>query len=144
MTVLLDTNIIIGFLRGREDIVIKYNKLTRSQIDKSITVYNIAELFDGINRVQSPARMKEQLKIVDLMLNEFDKRKKIFSLTREGAKKFAELKLSLERKGTLIPIMDLLIGTIAILNDFKLITSDKKHFEKLNNLNTSFQVEFWD
>ena len=143
MICLLDTNILIGILREQKLIVSKYKILTKKQQDKAITSYTIAELYNGINRVKSSKQMEGQLKILELLLNNFEKRKRIFSLTRNEAKKYAELKITLEKNGTPIPIMDLLIGSVAIANNYKLITTDKRHFQNLKDVCPSFKVEYW-
>jgi len=143
MICLLDTNIMIGILRENEKIVLKYKELTKSKQDIGITSYTIAELYDGIQRVESKKKMEAQLKILEMILDNFENRKKIFSLTRKEAMKYAELKIALEKKGKPISIIDLLIGTIAIVNNYKLITSDKNHFKNLKDVFPSFKVVFW-
>ncbi len=143
MICLLDTNILIGILRENENVVLKYKELTKNKQDRGITSYTIAELYEGVKRVESKKKMEGQLKILEILLNNFEKRNKIFSLTRNEAIKYAELKIALEKKGKPIPIIDLLIGTIAIVNNFNLITTDKKHFQYLKDVFPRFQVEFW-
>ncbi|TFG01752.1 MAG: PIN domain-containing protein, partial [Promethearchaeota archaeon] len=82
MICLLDTNIMIGILRENEKIVLKYKELTKNKQDIGITSYTIAELYDGIQRVESKKKMEAQLKILEMILDNFEKRKKSFSLTR--------------------------------------------------------------
>ncbi len=143
MICLLDTNILIGILREHKPIVLKYNQLTKKQQDKGITSYTIAELYEGVNRVESLKKMEAQLKLLEIILNDFERRNRIFSLSRKEAEKYAELKIALEKNGTPIPIMDLLIGTIAIVNNYKFITSDKKHFKNLKDIIPKFNIEYW-
>ncbi|HDZ18374.1 hypothetical protein LCGC14_1026330 [marine sediment metagenome] len=143
MICLLDTNILIGILREHKPIVLKYNQLTKKQQDKGITSYTIAELYEGVNRVESLKKMEAQLKLLEIILNDFERRNRIFSLSRKEAEKYAELKMALEKKGTPIPIMDLLIGTIAIVNNYKFITSDKKHFQNLEDIIPKLNIEYW-
>jgi len=143
MICLIDTNILIGILRKHEDIVSKYTLLSKKQQDKAITSYTIAELYDGVNRVEASKKMESQMKFLEILLNKFEKRNRIFSFTRNDAKKYAALKIALEKNGTPIPIMDLLIGSIAITNDYKLITTDKNHFQNLKKVSPEFKVEYW-
>lgn len=144
MICLLDTNILIGILRENENVVLKYKELSKSEQDKGITSYTIAELYEGIKKVESSKKkMEGQLRILEILLNNFKKRKRIFSLTYNEAIKYAELKIALEKKGKPIPIIDLLIGTIAIVNNYKLITTDINHFQNLKNIFPNFNVEFW-
>lgn len=143
MTYLLDTNILIGLLRANHIIVSKYNKLSKKSIEKGITTYTIAELYEGFHRDEALKRVEAQRKILELLLNEFERKKRIFSLTRNEAINFPKFKIALEKKGTPIPIIDLLIGTIAIVNKFILITTDLPHYQSLKNAVPEFNVEFW-
>jgi len=82
MICLLDTNILIGILREYKPIVLKYNQLTKKQQDKGIASYTIAELYEGVKRVESLKKMGAQLKLLEILLNDFEKRNRIFSLSR--------------------------------------------------------------
>jgi len=143
MTYLLDTTILVGLLRANHIIVSKYNKLSKKGIDKGITTYTIAELYEGFYRNKEQEIIKAQQKIFEILLNEFEREKMIFSLTRNKAINFPKFKIALEKKGTPMPIIDLLIGTIAIVNNFILITTDVAHYQLLKSAIAEFNVEFW-
>ena len=48
---------------------------------------------------------------------------------------FAKEKVRLRKEGNIIPDFDLLIGSVALNNDFILVTNNAKHFMRMNGLN---------
>ncbi len=142
MDYLLDAGILIGLLREAPTIVDRYRKLTPNQF-RAITVYSLIELFEGIHKTQNLVAKNSQLKILQILVDQFEKRGGVFALTRLQAEIFAKLRIGLEQKGTPIPVIDLLIGTIAIEKQFILITTDQKHFQVLKDVAPQFNVEFW-
>jgi tRNA(fMet)-specific endonuclease VapC len=53
---------------------------------------------------------------------------------------FGEMKAKLEQEGTRIDDMDLLIAAIAIYMDLSLVTNNKNHFIRINDLT----IENWE
>ena len=53
---------------------------------------------------------------------------------------FGEIKARLEQKGTRIDDMDLLIASTAIYMDLSLVTNNKNHFSRINDLT----IENWE
>jgi len=133
MAYLLDTNIIIDILQGKLSIVSNYQQLSKMHIPTGITTYTIAELYEGFNKPTASKKIKGQEKILEIILDKFEKDNRIFSLNRNQAISYAKFKINLDEKGTPIPIIDLLIGTIAIYNKFTLVTTDENHFKKLKD-----------
>lgn len=142
MSYLLDTGIVIGLLREIPIVVEKYKKLPQG-CSKAITIYSLTELFEGINKIINLDKKTTQLKILKLIIDQFEKKNRLFALTRSQAENYSKLKIALERKGTPIPVMDLLIGTIAIEKNFTLLTTDQTHFQTLKTIAPHFNVEFW-
>ncbi len=142
MTYLLDTSIVIGLLREMPTIVKKYIQLPSNR-SKVITVYSLTELFEGIYKISNPKKRDAQLKILNLIINYFTKIDGILALTIAQAEKYAQLKIALDKKGTPIPVIDLLIGTIAIERQLILLTTDHLHFQKLKAITPQLKVEFW-
>ncbi|MHA1145678.1 MAG: type II toxin-antitoxin system VapC family toxin [Candidatus Helarchaeota archaeon] len=147
MNYLLDTGIIIGLLREVPTIVKKYRNLPK---ERSIffSVYSLTELYEGINneginKITNLDKKNAQSKILKILINHLEKKKQLLSLTRLEAEIYANLKISLQQSGMSIPVIDLLIGTIAIEKDFTLITTDKKHFQMLKKVIPQLNVEFW-
>ena len=142
MNYLLDTGIIIGLLRETPIIVEKYRMLPQGR-STALTVYSLTELFEGINKIANSDKRDAQSKILKILIGQFEKKKLIFALTRLQAEDYSKLKIALERNGTPIPVMDLLIGTIAIDKNSILITTDQTHFKTLKKIAPQLKVEFW-
>jgi predicted nucleic acid-binding protein len=60
----------------------------------------------------------------------------------QDAALYARLKIDLEKRGTPIPVFDLLIGTIAISRGMTLVTTDDGHFKLLKQASPSLDVVF--
>ncbi|HMF30882.1 MAG TPA: type II toxin-antitoxin system VapC family toxin [Candidatus Lokiarchaeia archaeon] len=143
MSYLLDTNIIIGVLRKKPSILGNYVKLTETSPTTFISSYTIAELFEGLYRSNIPEKKAEEETILELMFEDFEQRDRILSLKKSHAATYAHLKILLDDHGTPIPIIDLLIGSIAIGENLILITTDKKHFQALKKIEPRLTVKFW-
>ncbi|MHA1680287.1 MAG: type II toxin-antitoxin system VapC family toxin [Promethearchaeota archaeon] len=139
---LFDTNVVIGILRELPDYIDKYKLLTTKFKSKGLTVYTLSELYEGLEKTKGK-RKELQRKLLDLMIEDFKEIAGIFSLTPSQARLHAKLKVNLHAKGNPIPVIDLLIGTIAIDKDLTLITEDKKHFMKLEEIEPTFKVIYW-
>lgn len=68
---------------------------------------------------------------------------RIVSLGIKDAQVFGELIYLLKRNGTPIPIIDLLIGSIAISKNLTLISTDRNHFGVIKNVKEDFKVKYW-
>lgn len=124
MKYLLDTNVIINHLRGK-------NKINKTIIKSGVTISIItwAELIYGayksVNKEKSLAVIEaliEDLQITILSLNE----KMVFQ--------YAELKVKLEKTGNILDDFDLLIAATAITNKITLVTHNIKHFRQIPEL----------
>lgn len=144
MPYLLDTNILIGLLRGNKTILHKYSSMVASNHQKFISVYTILEIYYGLYNSENKLLANREQKIIELMMDEFQSNNSILSSTRLTVIQYAKLCRKLKEQGTLIPILDLLIGSIAVTNKLILITNDTAHFELLRKIEPSFQVEFWN
>lgn len=64
---------------------------------------------------------------------------KIYDFDKKSAKIFSTLKADMQKRGTTVADMDLMIASIAIANGEKLISNNLKHFSKIEILD----VESW-
>jgi len=142
MNYLLDTGIIIGLLREIPTIVEKYRMLPQGR-STAFTAYSLTELFEGLNKLTNLPKRDAQFKILNIIIDQFEKKNRLFALTRSQADAYSKFKIALERNGTPIPVMDLLIGTIAIERNCILLTTDQTHFTTLKTIAPQLQVEFW-
>lgn len=130
MNVVIDSDILIYFLKGRTEIVGKLSSYPPEAI--FTTRINYAELLYGAYNSskieQNLARISAFLDLLTIL--EFDYRASII---------FAEDKAKLKRHGILIADMDLMIASIVKAHDFSLVTNSLKHFERIQNL----KIERW-
>jgi len=118
---LLDTNVIIDFLKGDKNTIEIFKSIKNYPL--FISVITIAEYHYGALR-----SFKVQ-ETIDLFL-EFSKAADFIELPidKEVAKKFAEIQAELSKKGKLRPAFDLLIASTCIVNDCILTTKNRKDF----------------
>lgn len=119
--VLVDTDIIIDFLRTRKGILSKLFELQAKQtLELYITSITIVELFSGQSSKKKNPDLSE-------LISEF----KIIELTRGLAKFAGELKRD---NLLLVPFADLVIGTTAVYIKAKLATRNRQHFQSIPKL----------
>jgi predicted nucleic acid-binding protein len=130
MSLVIDSDILIFFLKGHTEIV---NKLSGYPTETLFTTrINVAELLYG---AYNSSRIEQNLTRISAFLNllttlEFD---------QKASAIFAEDKAKLKRHGMLIADMDLMIASITKANNFSLVTNNLKHFDRIENL----KLEHW-
>ncbi len=122
---ILDSDILIYFLKGKKDVVEKIISLPKE--DLYITIINYTELLYGI--YNSNKIMQNREKILPF-LDSF----KILHFDKNSSEIFAKLKLKLKKQGNIIADMDLMIASITIANKAILFTNNIKHFERIKEL----------
>ena len=130
MSYLLDTDMCIYWLNGRESI--KDNLLAVGWEQIAISVITQAELYYG---AYNSSRVTENVKRVD----DFVKQLPIFPLQEITLKQFGVLKAQLRQRGQLLPDFDLLIASVALAENRVLVTNNRRHYERISNL----QLENW-
>ena len=124
MKYLLDTNIIIFFLKVRQGLVEKFDQIGFENL--YISEITIAELKFGAEKSEYPDKNNS---IINDLIDKF-KQIPIYSALDIYAKEKARL----SRKGKIIDDFDLLIGSTALVNDMVLVTNDEKHFKKIKDI----------
>jgi len=119
----LDSDILIYFLKGQKDVVEEVLKIPQDQL--YITRINYTELLYGAYNSQ---RVEKNLdKIIPFLKNfqvlEFDEPSSLI---------FAQKKAKLKKNGNLIADMDLMIASIS--NKQTLYTNNIKHFNRIDEL----------
>lgn len=122
---LLDSDVLIYFLKGKQEVVQKISQLPLDNI--YISRINYTELIYG---AYNSARVEQNLKIIEPFLENFS----ILEFDKNASLIFAKEKARLRRGGNIIADMDLMIASIAIENECILITNNRKHFERVQNL----------
>lgn len=122
---LLDTSVIIDYLRGKETAVSLLDNIEGELFSSYICM---AEIYEGVYRVSN----KE--KIEDAAVNFFASLSGIYGVDESVAKKFGEIRAELKKKGILIEDLDLLIAATCLVYDLTLITFNYKHFSRIDKL----------
>lgn len=130
MKYVLDTDILIYFLNGREEIGKKIAALDPKNL--ATTIITHTELHYGVN---NSTKKKSNLSKVNQLLAALT----ILPYTEESSLIFAREKGKLKRAGKLIADMDLMIASIAMGHKLKLVTNNKKHFSHIADL----ECETW-
>lgn len=130
MSLVIDSDILIYFLKGQTAIV---DQLSKYPLDNIFTTrINYAELLYG---AYNSSKIEQNLSKISAFLDLLH----ILEFGSEASAIFAKDKATLKRQGNLIPDMDLMIASITKAHDFSLVTNNLKHFERIENL----KLEHW-
>ncbi len=124
----LDTNIIIDIIRG--DKVIS-EKISQLKGDIFINPITQCELFKG---VYLSSKKDKQLNVIEELTDSFD----VLEFNKDICIEFGKEYARLNNLGKQVPEFDLIIACFAKVNNFILVTRDKKHFE-----NIDIKIEVW-
>lgn len=128
----LDTDILIEYLRGNKEIVAKLTNFYNNGFGLFTTFVNICELYKGV--YLSKNKDKEEADIDILLYTvkpiEMDQHSCIF---------FGKEWNRLQKTGKQTQLLDLIIASVAVINNLTLITRNKKHYENIDSL----KVEEW-
>jgi predicted nucleic acid-binding protein len=122
---ILDSDILIYFLKGEKEVIEKVLSLQNDEL--YITIINYTELLYGIYNSNKITQNKE--KILPFLDNF-----KILQFDKNSSKIFAKLKAILKKQGNIIADMDLMIASISIANKATLFTNNLKHFKRIQDL----------
>ena len=127
---LLDTNICVFFLRGKESV--KEQILNKGIDNCCVSEITVAELLYGV--ACDEYKFRENMEKV----NEFIDIMPIVPITNV-LQEYAHQKAILKKEGKLIDDMDLFIGATAISNNMILVTDNEKHLNRLSKI----RIENW-
>ena len=119
---ILDTDILISFLRNNEKAVQYITKLTEKKNTLKTTIINVAELYSGVYRSSNVAR---EIRILEAFLESFE----ILGLDTKTAIAYGQISADLHKRGTPVGVMDELIASIVIHYREILVTGNVKHFK---------------
>lgn len=128
---MLDTNICIYLIKKKPAVVLeRFRQTDISEI--SISSITLSELFYGVSKSSKP----EQNFIA---LTQFVAPLEILPFGGEAAQYYGDLRAHLEKQGTPIGSLDMLIAAHAISTPTTLVTNNEKEFQRVPNLN----IENW-
>ncbi|MCQ8105754.1 type II toxin-antitoxin system VapC family toxin [Methylomonas sp. SURF-2] len=126
----LDTNTVIYFFKGIGKVASRLFSLPPHEIALPAVV--LYELQVGIAKSSSPEKRSNQL-------NELLTVVRVLPFTEHEAAITARIRASLEKAGTPIGPLDMMIAGIALANQATLVTHNTKEFSRIDGL----QLEDW-
>lgn len=128
---LVDTNILSLFFRGHPQVVNNLDLYLREYETINLSIITYYEIVSGLKH-------RDAHKQLALFL-EFVGQNTVLPLTQNVADISASLYANLRKSGQPIDDIDLLIAGTAIANGLTLVTHNRKHFERI----TQLEVENW-
>lgn len=126
MKYLLDTNIIIFWIKGRFNIADKITEV--GAVNCYVSEVTVAELRYGVE-CSLPDVIEEKRKRIESFLENLQ----IVPFT-VAIEIYAKEKARLRFAGELIPDFDLLIGATAISQNMKMVTNNSKHLSRMEGI----------
>lgn len=129
--VCLDTSFLIDVIKGKENVKDLEKELIKRGVILTIASPSIVELFRGLYLKANLKYINEnEIKKINEIISSFI----ILSLDKTSAVLAGEIEANLINKGEKIDVEDTMIGAICISNNEKLVTKNKKHFGKIEEL----------
>lgn len=131
MKYLLDTNVLSGFARGDRAVMARLRQEAPPQL--AVSVITEMEVEYGLARNPGLApRVREAMR---MLLNAIS----VLPFEREDARVAAQLRASLNSKGTPIGAYDLLLAACALRRGLKIVTHNAREFARVGGLG----IEDW-
>lgn len=132
MKFLLDTNVCIRFLNGRNPSIQEHMREHQPE-DILLCAIVKAELLVGVAKSENP---EERLIKIQPFLDRFAS----LPFDDNAATAYADIRSDLEKRGMIIGPNDLMIASIALANQLVLITHNSGEFKRVNGL----KIEDWE
>ncbi len=129
--VVLDSDILVGILRGDEKAVECMNMLEQKEEELNTTVINAFELFEGAMLMGG----KDKLGKVENLMKAFG----LHTFNLPASWKAAEISSGLKKAGKMIDFQDVSIASIALLHGEAVVTRNTGHFGRIKGL----KIEKW-
>jgi tRNA(fMet)-specific endonuclease VapC len=123
--ILLDTNVVVHYLKGDPAIVARIHKASRGEL--AIPAIVVYELEYGTLRSKLPARRRRELEagLAHIRHTPFDS---------AAAMAAASIRIALEKQGTTIGPLDMLIAGTAVSRGAALVTNNAAEFSRVPGL----------
>ena len=128
---ILDTDMLTPLFKGVPQVVEQARRHRDLYGQLNITIITYYEVMKGHEYVGARDRQK--------VFDEFCRLNNVIPLDQAACRRAAQTYADLRRRGDLIPDADILIGGIALVGDYVLVTQNVKHFRRI----TGLKVENW-
>lgn len=129
----LDTNIISAFLKKDLRVVSRVSDYLESFDRLTINIISYYEILRGLKDLGNEEKLKK--------FEEFVQENEFISIGKDAVIKAAEIYAYLKKQGDLIEDADILMASIAIVENLVLVTNNIKHFERIEGLATENWLE---
>jgi tRNA(fMet)-specific endonuclease VapC len=129
----LDTNIISAFLKKDLRVVSRVSDYLESFDRLTINIISYYEILRGLKDLGNEEKLKK--------FEEFVQENEFISIGKDAVIKAAEIYAYLKKQGNLIEDADILMASIAIVENLVLVTNNIKHFERIEGLATENWLE---
>lgn len=133
MKFLLDTNIVVDFLRGKKPIVEKIGRILPQGI--GVSAISLAELYHGAYKSSRPKynleKVEEFISVPGISVVDLDK---------QIAKNYGKMLADLEKNGVKLAEIDVMIAATAGEMELTILTGDKKHFARLVKFGIKIEI----
>jgi tRNA(fMet)-specific endonuclease VapC len=124
---IIDTDILIDFLRNRKEAVAFVTQLEEKKTLLSTTAINAFELYYGAHKSrQSVQTLQSTKKLLDRLV--------LLPLTSRSAQRAGHIYAELELEGQPIGLRDTFIAAIALARKCSVATRNTEHFKKVKGL----------
>lgn len=127
----LDTDIITAFFKNDRKVVEKVAIYLESFEKLTINIISYYEILRGLKDLGSEKKLRR--------FEEFILENDLIFLGGEAVEKASDIYASLKKKGKLIEDADILIASIAMVEDLVLVTNNTGHFKRIEGL----KLENW-
>ena len=128
---LLDTSILIAFLRGEEDVVAKVEEYLEEFDRLSLSIITYYEILRGLKYIDNEKKLRDFEELMD--------KSEIITLDREIIDRASGIYADLKRRGELVEDADILIAASCPVEGMILVTDNEEHFRRIENL----KIENW-
>ncbi len=123
----LDTCVIVDFLRGNALAINKIQKLIDTNQQIAITTLTVCELYKGVY-------LSSRSAIEEAKLDSFISTIEVISLDIASSKLYGKYHYLMQKAGNKTQEIDLLIGCISIIANATFVTCNIKHYNKIPNI----------
>ena len=129
MRVVLDTDIVIDYLKRRSDPTASrlFDRIREGRLIAYTTSITAFELYRGARRAPDPNKRMLEIRSILTFVG-------CLNYDEAAASVASDISVTLERKGIPIEIRDIFIGAIARTSGFPLVTKNVEHFRRIPDL----------
>lgn len=125
MRFLADSDVVVDYMKGRQQAISLLTPLVKDGLGISIITY--AELYEGVYYASDRSRYERAFRA---FLRGVD----VLPITRVIARRYAVLRGHLRATGQLIDQPDLFIAATALRHDLRLLTRNLRHYDRIPEL----------